>query len=179
MMCGRRGGGLFGGLAEEADGVFDDAEGFGLFVDGVGFVARAEVEDAAFTDLPEATAAEEFAFVPALFEDHGIWGWDVERFVIHFGLGDIPFGGQTGGDGVEGQKGGDVGGRAIGAVGWENAMGEDEAPEIAFVGEGGGEEGVAFRGVVDGFFVEEFPLGVGAIGEGDLGEGIGFGAILH
>ena len=92
-MCGRRGGGLFGGLAEEADGVFYDPEGFGLFVDGVSFVAWAEVEDAAFTDLPEATAAEEFAFVPALFEDHGIWGWDVERFVVHFGLSDIPFGG--------------------------------------------------------------------------------------
>ncbi len=82
------------------DGVFEDLEGFFLLVDGEGFVAGAKVEDAAFADMPNGAAAEVFSFVPVFFEDDFVGGWDVEGFVVHFSLVDVPFGGEAAGDGV-------------------------------------------------------------------------------
>src|ERR1051325_8867799 len=58
-------------VAEPGAGIFNNFQREFLFVDGVGFVAGAEVEDLALADFPEAAAAEVFAFVPFLFEDDG------------------------------------------------------------------------------------------------------------
>lgn len=91
-------------------------------------MAWAEVEDAAAADVPETAAAEPLAFIPAFFEDDGVGFGDVEGFAVHFGLGDVPFFGETGGDGVFGEERGDVAGGTVGTVGGEDAGGEGEAP---------------------------------------------------
>src|SRR5882762_8648682 len=111
-------------VAEPGAGIFNDFQGEFLLVDGVGFVAGAEIEDLALADFPEAGGAEMLALVPAFFEDDGVGLGDVEGLVVHFGLGDVEGFGDAAGDDVAAGDDADVGGFAVGAKSREDTEGE-------------------------------------------------------
>src|SRR5437773_316452 len=118
-------------------------------------MARLKVEDFALADVPEHAAAVVFAFVPFLFEEDQIGGGDVEGFIVHFIVHDVPGFGEAFGDRMIGGERGDVGGFAGFAPGGEDAVGEidvegNRAVGVGVFGEAGGEGGVAFDAGVFG-----------------------------
>ena len=70
-------------------GVGQDLERDGLLVDRVGLVAGAVVEDLALAEVPDHPAPEPLAARPALLEDDLVGVGDVERLVVHLGLGEL------------------------------------------------------------------------------------------
>jgi hypothetical protein len=101
---------------------------FGLFVNRKNLMARREVEDSTFANLPDTVAAEMIALVRVLFEDNRVRRRNVEGFVVHFRLADIPPCGQPGGDGMLPQECCHMRRRTVRAVGGENTLGERKSP---------------------------------------------------
>jgi len=142
-------------------------------------VAGSEVEHAALSDLPYAAATEVFAFVPTFLEHHFIRRWDMEGFAVHLGLWDVPMRGQSSGDGMLRQNGGEVAGRSVRTIGGEHALRQCELPNAVLVGERGREGGTVFDAFVIRLLIDELPLCRGALSLGKLLERIRLCALLH
>jgi hypothetical protein len=105
-----------GVLAQPPTRVLQHLNHLGLLVDGVGFMARSEIKDFSFADIPSHAAPETFAFGPCFFEDNLVRVRYMKWFVVHFCLWYLERLRQTSGDGVVGQLGGEEPGLAIRSV---------------------------------------------------------------
>src|SRR5690606_29947572 len=84
------------------DCVRDDVENLRMIVNGVGFVAGAEVEDAPLAAIETASAAEHLAAFKPADEDEFIRRRYVKALTVHFSLFDFEVLAQSGRNGVIG-----------------------------------------------------------------------------
>jgi hypothetical protein len=145
-----------------------------------GFVARSEVKDAAFSEVPDGTRAEAFAFIPTLLKDHGVGFRHMKGFAVHLSLANVPREWEAFGNGMVWKKGGDVSGCSVCAVGWKNATGEGECPttRVSFFEE----RGYAISGFRDATprpIIEEFECHGSAFVCRKHLQSVLFGPLLH